>query len=367
MKILHFCSSIGKQSGVMKVITEYHKYLYHKYDISFDYMYWDDDLVDYSKEIEAWGGQLIKINKPTIKAYKVFKEEINQISKEYDIMHIHELYLIRFIDNVLRINNCKIVAHAHTTEFSDKLLGKVRNKILCMGLKDRVDIQVASSLSAGELYFTKKFIDVGEILPNILTITDYSFNDEIRIKYRKQMKLENKTVILHVGRFNDQKNHDKLINIFNEYLKLDDKAILLTVGEGPLKNKYKEYVREQELSDNILFLDTRSDINKIMMASDIFLFPSLFEGLGIALVEAQYTGLYCICSDIIPEEAFIMDDVLRLNLEQSSKYWAEKIYKNLTLAEKNRNQKSLPIISTVFDSKQSGDNMLKLYKGVFYE
>ncbi|MHC5229779.1 glycosyltransferase [Enterococcus sp. LJL99] len=364
MKILQFCSSIGKHSGVMKVLTEYHKYLFNKYDLTFDYMYWCDDEVDYSLEIASWDGKLIKIGKPSLKSYSDFIETLKKFSGEYDIIHVHELYLVNFFYKVVKRNDCKIIGHAHTTEFSDKKIGRIRNKLLCKGVGEVLDYQLASSKKAGELYFGKNFQSKGTVVPNVLETEEYLFNKNIRFDYRRDMKIDDRVVFLHVGRFNNQKNHKKILSVFQEYLKLDDKAFLICVGEGPLKIHYENYVERTGLTKNVVFLNTRKDINKLMMASDIFLFPSLFEGLGIALVEAQYTGLYCVCSDVVPEEAFITNEVLKISLSQSSQFWAEKIFNSFNGKMKFRNRKILELNSNMFDSSYSGDVLLNVYKGV---
>nr|WP_256441378.1 glycosyltransferase [Exiguobacterium sp. s69] len=134
-------------------------------------------------------------------------------------------------------------------------------------------------------------------------------------------------LIGHVGRFTAQKNHEFLIKIFNEYCKKNNRLPhLVLVGEGNEENKIRDLVKQLNIADNVHFLGVRSDINKILNSIDLFLFPSLYEGLGIVLIEAQAAGVACLVSNEVPKEADLDIDLIhRLDLSESEKIWAEKI------------------------------------------
>ena len=141
---------------------------------------------------------------------------------------------------------------------------------------------------------------------------------------RDQLGLNDKYVIGNVGRFNKQKNHQYLINLFYEYAKTDESAVLLLVGEGELMEQFEREVQDKNIEDKVLFLGARKDVPHLLQAMDCYVFPSLYEGLGISLVEAQAAGLPCIASSTIPEESKVTDNVVYLDFSETTK-WVETI------------------------------------------
>jgi glycosyltransferase involved in cell wall biosynthesis len=132
-------------------------------------------------------------------------------------------------------------------------------------------------------------------------------------------------VVGHVGRFSELKNHQFLVKIFAELHKRMDNAFLLMIGQGKLKGEIANKLDSIGLNSSYMILSNRSDIPELMKAMDVFVFPSLFEGLGIVLIEAQVVGIRCIVSDAIPKEAFRSDLVVDLNLNQSPSEWCDVI------------------------------------------
>lgn len=138
-------------------------------------------------------------------------------------------------------------------------------------------------------------------------------------------------VVGHVGRFHPVKNHSFLVDVFKEICAKRDDAFLLLVGHGDLFDAVAEQVRAYGLSDKVCMLSYRTDVPELMKAMDVFIFPSIYEGLGMVLIEAQVSGLRCIVSDTIPEEAFQTDLVVPLSLNESPKHWSDIILDNTIL------------------------------------
>ncbi|MDR2278100.1 MAG: glycosyltransferase [Vagococcus sp.] len=345
----------------MKVVMEYYKEL--NKNVTFDFIYWVEDESDYSNQINSLGGRTYKIDKPSIRNYFKFQNKIKNLMHEYDAIHIHEMYLIRLVQSFLKNSNCKIIGHAHTTEYSDKFFGKLRNKLLCINVKDKVNLMLACSLDAGKNYFGNEFKKEGQVIPNAFNVEKFLLDEDIRKNYRKKFGIKsNEKVLFHVGRFNNQKNHLKIIEIFSELIKFENTKLVL-VGIGPTKKLVQEKIVNMGIQNRVLFLNPRDDINNLMMMSDVFIFPSLYEGLGIAFVEAQYTGIITIVSDVIPEEAFITNDVVKMNLSTESSEWAKKI--KLQLMEKK--SRTVVIKSEIYNIKKSKNILLKAYEGLIYE
>ncbi|MDQ0413811.1 glycosyltransferase involved in cell wall biosynthesis [Mesobacillus stamsii] len=129
----------------------------------------------------------------------------------------------------------------------------------------------------------------------------------------------------HIGRFNAQKNHGFLIDIFMEVLKEKPNSVLLLIGTGPLEDDIKKKIEIKNIKEKVFILGQRDDVNDLLQVMDIFVLPSLFEGLGIVLIEAQATGLYCVTSDVVPIEAKVTTNIKFLSLNSSAKDWAKFI------------------------------------------
>lgn len=165
-----------------------------------------------------------------------------------------------------------------------------------------------------------------QIINNAIDATAYSFNPKKRIEMRHQLGLADKLIIGHVGRFNPQKNHPFLLDIFAALLKKEPSAILLLVGGGENMLKIQAKAHALGIAEHVRFLGVRSDVADLMQAMDVFVFPSLYEGLPVTMVEAQAAGLPCIISDKIPPECILTEGLVDvMPLSASPEIWAEKI------------------------------------------
>lgn len=164
-----------------------------------------------------------------------------------------------------------------------------------------------------------------KIIKNAIDTKKYQYNKDIRENMRNQLGISKQLLIGHVGRFHFQKNHKFILRIFEEVLKKQKDAKLLLIGNGELKEEFCKKMEEKGITDSIIMLENRSDVNCLMQAMDVFLFPSLFEGLPISLVEAQAADLPCVISDTISEEVLLTDKIEMLSLDDSAEKWAEHI------------------------------------------
>ncbi|AHV98592.1 glycosyltransferase EpsF2 [Paenibacillus sabinae T27] len=163
------------------------------------------------------------------------------------------------------------------------------------------------------------------IINNSIEAEKFIFNESVRMLIRKELQIEDKFVIGHVGRFDEQKNHYGLIEIFKEVHDQKFNSVLLLVGNGKLKSQIEEKVNKLGLKDSVIFTGARSDVSELMQAMDIFVFPSLREGLGIVVIEAAASGLHCIVSDSIPKEAYVTSQIESVPLKDNAFIWAGKI------------------------------------------
>ena len=196
------------------------------------------------------------------------------------------------------------------------------------------------------------------ILNNAIDTSKFSYNKEIRKSIRKKENLEGKFVVGHAGRFVNQKNHEFLIDIFYEIHKMDKNTELLLFGDGPLRQNIEIKVKNLKLESNVKFMGIKQNINEYMQAMDIFLLPSFYEGLPVVGVETQTSGLSCIFSTNVTEEAKLIEDTIYIDLDKGAKYWAEQA---LQFKETQRKDKSSLIAERGFDIKKEARKLQNYY------
>ncbi len=182
---------------------------------------------------------------------------------------------------------------------------------------------LAPSVKAAGWLFGEQATQNGRVtlLNNGLLLEQYCFAPGIRAQVRAELQVEDAFVVGHVGRFNPQKNHAYLIEVFARLAERCGKARLLLIGAGELKSSVQELVRAKGLQEQVLFLGVRADVPRLMMSMDVLVFPSHYEGMPNVVVEAQATGLPCVIANTITEEVVLTDLVQRLPLEGNSEAW----------------------------------------------
>lgn len=264
---------------------------------------------DYSDEIKKLGGKIFYIS-PIFYFIRYLFDLYNFFKKsECDVVHIHTYVQALFPLLFAKFFGKKVIVHSHNTQFSGNFFIKAIKYILTRPLGVLSDYNLACGDEAGLWLFgeytaRKKNYS---IIANGINTNVFTYNDALRTEYRKKLKIEKKLVLGHVGRFDSQKNHTFLIDIFNKVYQQNKNAALLLIGRGRLEEEIKNKVKTLGLSDAVHFLGVRSDISALMNAMDIIVFPSLHEGLPVTLVEAQATGLPCLVSNTVSEEAKITE------------------------------------------------------------
>lgn len=256
-----------------------------------------------------------------------------QLLKEqsFDVIHLnlfHALSVFYAVEAKMAGVPRRII-HSHNNRLR-KSLTKPLKMLLhdsCRGICRRAATDLwACSAPAAVFMFSKRTAQSGSVffVPNGIELPRFRMDETVRERMRHAYCLENSFVIGHVGRLCYQKNQSFLLDVFFEINKLHPETCLLLAGEGEDEQALRLKAKKLEIADRVLFLGAREDVEAVYWMMDLFLFPSVFEGFGIAVLEAQAAGLPVICSDRVPEEACVMKDLLRLPLDSGSRTWAEK-------------------------------------------
>jgi len=321
IKILHFIPGF-LYGGIESLFLTWYKNIDNSiFDIEL-LLRTQDDTVTQLAEYKNMGGNYYRL-------YPLFPNKIHLYIKDvkfffkqhhnYDILHVHGggdpivFYYAR------KYGIKKIIFHSHTTSYENENYPLIKKGLSKISAFLTNHYFACSELAAKWMFGSKKAI----IIPNSIEIERFKFINENRKKYRKLFNLEGKFVIGHIGRFTYVKNHIFLLRIFAEICKKSNNAILVLIGDGPGLDTAIAASKELNIYEKILFLHTRNDVNELLSAIDIYLFPSLWEGLGITIIEAQTAGLPCIISDTIPKEVYITDLIFPVSLSRTALQWAD--------------------------------------------
>ena len=254
------------------------------------------------------------------------------------------------------------IAHSHTTaSIHDDFGRNVMKNFLRMFSRVFPTHMCACSKLAGEWLYGKRVVNSGRVLvwPNAIELERFAYNPQMRTDIRRELGLEGKFVVGHAGVFTPQKNHDFLIDIFAEICRLRDDAVLMLISGGRLRNAIEQKVHRLGLEEKVMFVGFTREIEKYYQAMDVFVFPSIFEGLGMVTVEAQVAGLPVLCSTEVPEEAKVCENLHFMSLKKSAREWAEEA---LRISHGHvRRDMSQYARAAGFDIKQQAQNLTQWY------
>jgi len=304
--------------------------------IQFDFVV-EGDMCYFADEIQAMGGKIYYIKPKRKNVFLNIKDLwilLKKCRKNYKMIYFNFsvlYYNVPFILSKL-FRYPIIIAHGHNT--CPKNMKNIRYLLHCINryyVSHFSNYLFACSSQAGEWVLGKKAVEEGKVkvIPNAINAEIFKYNTEIRSIIRNELRIDKENFVVgNIGRVTYQKNQIYLIDIFKEIKKKYDKAILLLVGDGELMDDINKKIHTLDLSDSVILTGARSDVSKLLQAMDVFVFPSLFEGLGIVLLEAQASGLLCFASKgVIPEQVNVTGNVKFIDLNKGPAYWAEQILK----------------------------------------
>lgn len=369
IRVLHILDELNT-GGAERIVVSYFL------NIDRDKFQWDFIITKYEdsqkkgileETVETYGGHIYRVTRKRENYFKNIRE-IDRIIKlgNYDIVHSHLDELSAFyLASAKRYKVPVRICHSH-------LSGSKRGlyiEILCKILRPLMFIcstdKFACGKDAGIALWGKKYVENHDvyIMKNAINVDKFKFNGETRAIKRKELGIEHGLLVGSVGRLSYQKNSSFLIPIFRDIIKFIPEAELVIVGEGELELEIRRLVQIYGLENRVHLLGARTDVNELMMAMDIFLLPSRFEGLPIVLVEAQCSGLCCLISDSITKEIKINDNVIYCSLKQNSEQWALEATKLFQKNSFNTNRKDsyINIKNNGFEIKSAAYQLEKYY------
>lgn len=276
-------------------------------------------------QVKAMGGKIYYFSSGD-KSLSNVRHNLEDIIKNYGPFHVVHSHVYFFSGYVLYIAKKMGVpvriAHAHDVYKGEQrnFKRKVYEYVMQQMINKYATYKFGVSQAAIKHVFGKKTANAF-VVNNGINISSYVVNDQIRKQYRNWLGVKNnETLLCNVGRFESQKDHDYLISIFSSLQKINSQFKLVLVGNGSLKNKIEKRVFALNLKDKVIFLQNRNDINNILMAADMFIMPSKYEGLPLSLVEAQASGMTCLISKNITDEIKICPNVYSLRKDSINKW-----------------------------------------------
>lgn len=336
-----------------------------KTKVSIDLFTYREDKGYFDDEVTALGSK-IYYNKPlTVRnmiSYSGYFADFLKKHPEYQIVHAHQDAWCSVFCKGAKMAGVPVrIAHSRTSIETFSIANLVKNLIKLPTTKYATHYFAVSG-RAGKWLFGEKNVKKGlvQIWPNAIDTYPFRYKEQVRKMMQKELKIEGKTVLMHVGNFTPPKNHGFLLDVFACFVKRNPNAVLLLAGRGEHEG-LKEKAVQLEIADKVHFLGGRDDVEQLLQAADVFVFPSLFEGFPGAVLEAQAAGLPCVISDRITEEVCILPTVCRLSLQTDLEKWCDEIERVLRLPRTD----SIPVIEKAgFDIRSMVVELTKFYLSV---
>lgn len=293
----------------------------------------------------------------------VYKPVLNFLkAHSYDLIHIHSCSIgaISALAAAAHRSGAKVIVHSHASGQGDSLKHKLFKTAAGLSMARHVDRYFACSKVAAEWKFLPKYVKQTKIIANGIDIALFRFDPEKRLAYRKKLGIADSAFLIgHVGRFNQEKNHSFLVNVFELIARKNPGAVLLLLGNGLEMEKIQQTVKEKNLTDRVIFAGNVQNVPDYLQAMDAFVFPSKYEGFGLAAFEAIASGLPVVASDQVPRDIDVAGTVTFLSLNEPPAVWADAI---LHLQGFRRKDQSAAIQAAGFDIQTVADEIKTIYK-----
>lgn len=358
IRVLHVVTYMGR-GGLETMLMNYYRNI-DRSKVQFDFLVHRDFEADYDKEILSLGGKIYHVSR-LIPWSKVYKKELCRFfteHPEYKIVHVHQDCLSSVALGCAK--KCGIpvrIAHSHTSNQTKNLRYIIKRYYMKKIPQYATDLFSCGTKAGVWMFGNQKF----NILPNAVDVEKYAFSETIRNEVRKELGIADEFTVGHIGRFGKEKNHEFLIEVFRRIKNINKNSKMLLVGNGKEFENIKAKVISLGMEKDVIFTGVRPDVNRLLQAMDVFVFPSLYEGLPVTMIEAQAAGLQCVISDKVPNESIIAEGMVTVKkLSDSAEEWAECI---LSKKDLEREDVSCDIKKHGYDIKSAAKRLEEFYIG----
>ena len=330
IRVLHVIG-IMNRGGAETMIMNLYRHI-DRSKVQFDFVENSSEPAVFDEEILSLGGRIFRCphynGKNHFTYVKWWNDFFKAHPKEYPIVHGHLGSTASIYLSVAKKYGAYAIAHSHSSG-TDHSLHANLYQIMSYNTRNVADYFFACAEAAGKERFGSKVVsgDHYAVLNNAIDVNRFSYNPSVRNAVRDELGIgQIQLVVGHIGRYTKEKNHEFILKIFSELKKMDSNARLLMVGDGTLRTHIMQMAEQASLSSDVIFTGVRSDVERLVQAMDVFVLPSLYEGLPVTMVESQAAGLPCIISDKVPPECILTEGLVDImTLSASPEAWAEKI------------------------------------------
>lgn len=355
IRVLHIVSFM-QRGGLETLIMNCYRHM-DREKMQFDFIVHRPFRADYDDEIEALGGKIYRLPRlnPFSPGYRKALLDFFKAHPEYRVVHCH-LDCMSALP-LTAAKKCGVpvrIAHGHSSN-QDRDWKYPLKRWFMRDIPAVATHLFACSQEAGEWMFPGRKVT---IIRNGIDTGKFSWQPAVRETLREELGVGDKLVLGHVGRFEPVKNHDFLLDIFHQVHEKNNNSVLMLVGTGPLEDAVKHKAEQLGIAEHVRFLGVRPDVNRILQAVDVFVLPSLYEGLSLTSVEAQTSGLRCFFSDTVSQACRMTDTVTFMSLKEPAAQWAAEI---LDQARGARTDHSQEIRAVGYDIQTTADWLFQFY------
>lgn len=326
IRVLHNIASLhfgGAQAFLMNVYNNI-----DREKVQFDFVVTPEEKKDLYEQVEQMGGRIFVCPKYTGKnhfAYCRWWNDFFAEHPEYHVIHGHVRSTASIYLKIAQKYGLVTIAHSHSTSNGRGVSAIVKN-IMQLPIRHTADYLFACSDKAGKWLYGEKATKQPNyrMIPNGVDLRRFAFHEEKRRQMRNQLKITEDTFVVgHIGRITVPKNHQFLVELFAAYHKENPQSRLLLVGDGELFEAVQQQCTQLGIREAVIMVGSKTNTEDYYQAMDLFVFPSLWEGLPVSVVEAQANGLICLLSDVITCDVDLTDQVKYLSLNEKSRWLNE--------------------------------------------
>lgn len=354
--------TIMNRGGAETMIMNYYRNI-DRTKVQFDFVVHRPEKGAYDDEIRKLGGRIFVFPAVRPSNFSKYKKQIRAFldkHPEYTIIHSHAQELAYYFYKIAYEKGVPyIITHSHNASMLWDIKAPLR--ILWRKIMFKyINVYFSCGQEAAKHYYGRKRAQQSILMHNAINVEDFKYNESSRCKIRKEWKIsENEYVIGHVGRFSKQKNHPFILKVFDSFLKKHPNSRLMLVGEEDNKQTIRERAKELGIEKRVIFAGLRADIPEILSALDCILMPSLFEGVSVAMIEEQASGLPLITSDKVPNEVGLLPSTEFIPLEADINVWVSELekYRNIP-----RNRSAIDVVRHAgYDIKTNAAKLQEYY------